>query len=85
MLFLGCNLYAHTNFSNEHSVFRLIFRVLTTESMIQTWLLPPSSEVLIMEAISTSETPIRLYQTTQFNNPEDQHRKARTGTGSGKV
>jgi hypothetical protein len=30
---------------------------------------------LIMEAASTSETPVNFYQTTRRNNPEDSHIK----------
>jgi hypothetical protein len=31
--------------------------------------------VLMMEAASTSETSINVYQTTWCNNPEDRHRQ----------
>jgi hypothetical protein len=45
--------------------------------MFQTCLLPPSSEwsiiMLMMEAVSISETSVNLYQTTWYNIQEDSH------------
>jgi hypothetical protein len=32
---------------------------------------------LMMEAASTSETPVNVYQTTRRNNPEDSHLHSR--------
>jgi hypothetical protein len=33
---------------------------------------------LMMEAASTSETPVKVYQTTLRNNPEDSHLHSRS-------